>query len=197
MSAPWIAAVIALWILVITLAIVVVGLLRRVAPLLERAESSLDALPLHLQPGGLEPGSALPTFSAHTPDGASFTDGDVRGHESIVLFFEKDCPACKALEADLRAADVAALEVPIYVVLRDSDEATRFAGLEVDSIVDEGGSVKRAFRSNAAPHVFAISKDAVVTAIGTPNTFNGLRKLAHELRRGGEHRAETRTAVSI
>lgn len=197
MTAPWIAALVVLWILVLSLAIVCLGLLRRIAPVLERAETSLAGFPIELQPGGLEAGSSLPTFSARTLDGVAFTDEEMRGHESIAIFFESGCPACRALEAELRAADVAALGLPIYVVVRESEETAAFAALKVDVIVDEDNSVKRAFRSNVAPHAFAISADGVVTASGTPNTFDGLRLLAHELRQGGEHRAEPRIAVSI
>ncbi|WP_273845797.1 hypothetical protein [Rubrobacter calidifluminis] len=63
MSWPWEAAIVVLWVVVLVLCVMVLGMLRRIAPVLARAEKIIE-LQQTLSPGigGLEPGSEVTPF---------------------------------------------------------------------------------------------------------------------------------------
>jgi hypothetical protein len=65
MTAPWIAAFVALWVLVVLVALTVAGLLRRLNGILEQAESR----PASDHGGwGISPGARVPEFFVRRPE---------------------------------------------------------------------------------------------------------------------------------
>ena len=89
-----IAALIALWILVLVLALVVVALLRQVGMLHERL-GPVGALML---PGGPEVGQETPAFELEAIDGRAVRIGGAADGRSTLLFFlSPTCPVCKSL----------------------------------------------------------------------------------------------------
>src|SRR5262249_41210759 len=72
-TAPWIALFTVLWLVVLLLAIVQIGLLRRLAPLLENAERSPREFP------GPVVGAMVPEVSITCADGSVARSTDLRG----------------------------------------------------------------------------------------------------------------------
>jgi hypothetical protein len=177
--------VVTLWMLVVVIAAVVVGILRRVIPLLERVGDS-SSLPSRLAPLGLPVGSRLPAFHARTLDDERFTADDLLGSNAIVLFLDSNCPACRMLEVDMHRSGMAELSTRLFIVVRDASEALRLTGLEATILLQRDNAVTRAFASNATPHAFAISAEGLVVATETPNTVAGLQRLAGQIEEGGE-----------
>ena len=178
MSTPWIVAVLALWMLVLLLAVLVLGTLRRLAPLLERAEVAIQGS----RPGGLEPGAWVPDFEAVDADGARLTAADLDGQRSMVLLVDLDCPPCKQLVGEISAADPRELEFELVAIYGERALHSGFPEVPgVRTLVQVDGSVSRAFESNSTPHTFVLDGRRVVDS-GTPNTIEGLRHLALRLR---------------
>lgn len=184
MSTGWMVLVVVLWIVVLVVAVVVVGVLRRVTPILERLGDE-SSLPPRLAPLGLLPGSELPAFTARTLNNKRFTAEDLRGIESIVLFLDGSCPACRMLEDDMHRSGIAKVSSHLFVVVGDESETLNLTGLEATILVQSENAVSRTFASNATPNAFAISADGLVVANETPNTVEGLRRLAEQLKEGG------------
>jgi thiol-disulfide isomerase/thioredoxin len=189
----WIFAFALLASVVVVLALVVVGTLRRIAIVLEEAESRLSsAQALDLQPEGLSVGAEIGPFEGRRADGGRFADSDLVGTESIVLFLSSDCPPCRTLANDLGEPEAASeLGVRVVAVLDETDRDGRIAqrvqrGATV--VYQSERSVARAFGSNATPHAFLVDGDGVVVARGTPNTIDGLVELAEAVRAGVEGR---------
>jgi hypothetical protein len=180
MSAAWIVAYVALASVVILLAVLVLGTLRRITAVLERAELTLtSATP---RPGGLEPCEDVPDFAAVTASGERFTAEALDGRSSLVVLVDQDCPPCRRLLDEL--ATEAVEELPdLYVVFGDRVLHSGVPEVAVASavLVQVDGSVSRAFRSSSTPHTFALQGRRVVAA-ATPNTVEGLRHLALRLR---------------
>lgn len=184
MSGFWIVALLCLWAFAVVLGLLVLGLLRRIAPILERAEamaSSTAASP------GLPPGSALPPFEVVSGDGRKLKSSDLVGSPFVLLFVSSGCAPCKRLGEEMRRANEGSLVVDVVVVADQSDAGIDFPEWEYATLAYQSeGQVSRALGSSATPHAFAIGSSGVVVAAGFPNTLNQLKALANQAREGGD-----------
>lgn len=180
MSSAWVVAYALLSVVVILLAVLVLGTLRRISTVLERAELVLSSP--GSRPGGLEAGAVVPDFEAVSAEGVPFTAADLENRQSLVVLVDRDCPPCRQLLGELgeeRPTDLPELlvvfgERVLHNGVPDVPGATAV-------LVQVDGSVSRAFESGSTPHTFALDGRRVV-ASGTPNTIEGLRHLALRLR---------------
>lgn len=193
MSSPWIAAFLVLWVLVLVLGLLVLGMLRRVSAVLERAESLVSPIRGDLAPRGLARGTSVPDFEAEDESGSVVSSADVLHGETIILFLDADCPPCKLLVDDLSLTTWSDLEVELVAVVSDrryADSLAAVPGLTV--LLESRRAVSDAFDSNARPHAFAISAAGVVAGSDTPNSREQLRQLARQVTEGGDSRAGMR-----
>ncbi|HXG77237.1 MAG TPA: redoxin domain-containing protein [Gaiellaceae bacterium] len=190
MSGPWIAAFAALWGLVIVIGLVVLGTLRRLTGLLERAEESLRAAAT-ISLGGLWPGTTVPPFASETVEGDSFGASDLDGDQWIVLFLSSACQACEPLVEDLKSAAVPDLGSRLVVVAEDAGWARELArARSVSVLVDEDGAIARMFDIRVVPQAFVIDEARTVLAAGRPNSWDGLRDLQTSALNGGGRLSE-------
>jgi hypothetical protein len=195
MSGPWIAAFVALWALVIVLAFLVLGTLRRMAPLLERTEARLAAATQRAEPSGLQPGAIVPAFEAEVFGGGRFTDADLHGARTILLFLGPSCQACERLVDDLDTGRVPELRARLVVVAHDADEAAGFAAGGVTALVQDDRSLARVFESDRVPHAFVIAEGGTVLASGSPNDWEGVQNLLRDSEKGGGRESDIAAAV--
>jgi hypothetical protein len=183
-TGPWIAAFVALWLLVLVLAFLLLGVLRRILPVLEEAERHGHGGPLGL--GGLPAGTPLPDFEVETEAGDPLRAGDLRNRQAVWLLASAGCAPCEALAAELRQAGEPALDVPL-VAVSDASEPGRTLGFPawVTRLYQRGGAAADALRTDATPHAVAVDGHGVVVATITPNTLDDLRALARRLTEGG------------
>jgi hypothetical protein len=194
-TAPWIAAFVALWILVLILGLLVLGTLRRLMPLMERFEAGLSVGATSPSPRGLSPGTVVPPFRAQEIGGAVLTDADLRGSTSIVLFLGSSCRACERFIRDLARGRVPALEARLVPVADETDMARELARSEDTTVlVDEHRALARVFESEATPHAFVVGEDGGVLASGTPNDWNRVRDLLARAQKGGGRTSENAAA---
>lgn len=196
MSGAWIPAFLALWVVVLLLGLLVLGTLRRIAPLLERAESHLAASSGAAGRLGLEPGTPVPKFEVATVEGASLTDADLRGEASIVLFIRRGCPACARLIDQLKAGEAGKLGIRLLVVAEEESLAEELASAEaVTAIAQPDRSLATAFQTNATPHAFAVAASGLIAESSFPNSVEQLEVLAELVREGGDVSTEALRTV--
>lgn len=194
MTSAWIAAYAALAMLVVLLTVLVLGLIRRSALLIERVEARLahaddTAIP------GLATGEVVPGFSARSVDGELVTNHDLDGSLSIVLFLSASCVACQKLNDDLVSGSAPQVGARLIVVTDDPHQARAFAETShVEVLLRGDGAVARAFESSATPQAFVIDESRRVLASGTPNDWQQLRQLLPD-DEGGDRLSDVAAAV--
>ena len=181
MTAPWIAAFILLWAVVLLLLFLQLGQLRRTAEVLEQSELRLRGTGLSPASMGLPPGSGVPSFEVPDAGGVAFAPRSQLGRRSIYLFLEGGCEPCRALVSDVNR--YGGWDVP------DIDLIAVIEGEEAD-VADPSGTsrvlpnalvVAEAFRTSATPHAFAVDERGIVVEKSIPNTLDELRALAEVL----------------
>lgn len=191
MSGLWIFAYVALLVVVILMAILLVGTLRRISSLLEQAEATLRLLPSELAPAGLPPGTKVPDFEAPRIDGSIFRAADLYGTSSVVLFVDNDCEPCRELVVDLEQHAIDDLGSRLVVVVDDpskEESLKAISGVTVLHQVDR--EVARVFQSSVTPQAFVVDAGGTVVDSGNPNTLDDLRRLAHRAHRGGDDKGK-------
>jgi hypothetical protein len=187
-SPAWITAYVVLAALVLLLALLMLGTLRRVVPLLEKAEAAAHAR----LPTGLQRGSQVPQFVALASDGSPVDERDFGG-AAVLLFIGVGCPPCEALVDDIRTHGAFAGRV---LAVADDTEANRelLSGLPLE-VAYQDGNVSAAFETSATPHAFAIS-DGVVVHVAVPQRAADLDALVRAAVEGGDRQAKPEMAVA-
>lgn len=186
MTTPWIAAFVALAAFVVLIGLLVLGLFRRITPLLEESQELIASASRRLTIGGLPPGATVPAFTAEEVDGGVFTQDDLRGELSVVLFLDEDCAACDGVVADLRSGYAPDIAARLVVVSSAREAAERLArSSNVVVVVDDERSVARAFESVVSPQAFVVNADGMVQTSAMPNTWEELRQLVDSTKGGG------------
>lgn len=194
MSAPWIVAFAVTWAVVAVLAVLVLGLLRRITGVLELAESRLSELPTGPAIGGAAPGTAIRPFTIKAAD-AQTTVEFLRLQESapaIYLFMNSSCRPCKRLANELGRHHESIGDVPLYVILNEGEEEFGLTpGPHVFSQSDREAS--EAFMNDATPQAFLVDRGNRVVEKSIPNAIEDLRQLARKAPKGGEAIKSVRT----
>ena len=192
MTGPWIVAFLALWAVVLVLAVLVLGLLRRIGPVLERAERAIRMSDALAHVDGLPPGATVPGFEVVDPGGRRLAFVDAGPGDRVVLFVDADCPACSGL-ADALAAEPGIAQQPIVVVSGKATPVGHYARLAAAGLPVFGqpdGAASAAFQQQAFPYAVALSATRTVVAALIPGSPADLMKLADALdahRTGNRH----------
>jgi hypothetical protein len=173
--------------MVVILGLMVVGLLRRVAPLMDRCQAMLDIAILHVRHSGLPAGSLVPAFMADDVHGGIFTDVDLHGSRSVILFLSSTCSSCDRLFGDLRAGRAPELDAQLVVVTADASDATALAAGTPSArvLVQRSDAVSRAFASDRTPHAFVVDGDAIIRASAMPTSWEEILAFLGPLEGGG------------
>lgn len=190
MTGPWIAAFLALWAVVVLLAVLTLGLLRRVAPALEQVERAAGVGRM-MEDLGLPAGAVVPPFEVTDAAGRRVPFADVGPQDRVVLFVDANCPACDAVTTAL-ARRPGPVDLPVVVVPGPATEADHYAALRaagLELVTQPDGAASSAFRQRAFPLAFAVAGDTVV-ASKIPGSVADLERLAAALPNPSHHAAE-------
>lgn len=185
MSWPWVLAVIGLWLSVVFLAVVVLGLLRKVSSFMEAAESRLGGASVPPGFGGLEPGSVVPPFTVLDGDGQVVLSSDLLGSSVLLLFMEAGCEPCDDLALALRGVGQTIGSVAFWILTdADSPEPMRLPeGTRV--LFQTQKSASKAFQNIASPQLFAVRHHMVIGK-KIPETIEDVTRLASLVGEGGD-----------
>jgi hypothetical protein len=185
MSGPWIAAIVAQWVVIVLLAAVQIGTLRRVLPIIESAAVGLARAPVVLA------GTALPEFEATLLDGTIVTAGQLVGRPFVLLFVSQGCRPCERLLRQLADGAFVAGDVPVHLVV-DRD---RREGLPVPNgvtpLLEREDAVSRALQVDVTPLAVSVDGGGVVIESMVPGGPGDLERLIRAL---GRHRAPVSSA---
>jgi hypothetical protein len=177
-TGPWLAAFVVLWALVLVLAVLVLGVLRRVVPLLDLQEGQQQTVPGF----GLPAGTAVPAFEARDRDGEAVT-ADAIPRPGIVLFIEPGCRPCEKLAEELRS-DAANLDgVPLVFVAPDTDEGRALVPPASLIMLQTGRAISLAFQTSVTPHAFLVDANGRLSDNTIPASVADLTLLAAQLGR--------------
>jgi hypothetical protein len=185
MPAAWIVLIGALWLVVLLLAVLVLGLVRRV--------SQLEAVQLTISPANapntpyddqrLAPGAMLPIAA----EVERLWSGDRGRAKRLFLVLSSRCGPCRKLADELREGwrtgeMVDELEL---VVITDPDGVASYADLGASDIVAQtAGQVSRAWGVPGTPFAVAVDASGLISASGFARTPAGLREIAETLEAG-------------
>lgn len=175
MSAPWIAAFAALWLLVLVSIAVELGFLRRATLVLERVEVKLSSERVRT---GASPGQAIAPFEARDREGALVDSQTLTRSRGVYVFLESGCEPCRRLVAELGDGAFATDGLPLYVVMDDS-EAGRRIGLpdQVHVLYESGRDVSEAFNNLATPQAYVVDAGGVVRDSVVPSSWKSIETL--------------------
>ena len=174
MPIGWEITVVVLCVAVVVLTVVVLGLLRQVTPVLERAA---DAAGGTGRPLGPEPGHPLPHFVADGTDGA-VSDAQLRGRPAVLLFLTSGCAPCQVLAEEMRGSDLARLTDRL-VVVTGPDGAQRLGiPADVRVLIEHDRQVSDRLSVDGTPFAIAVDPDGIVQAASVPNTIGQLHEIA-------------------
>ncbi len=181
MTTGWIIAYALLALTVVFLTLVVIGILRRVAPLLDQRAGNQG-----LELGGLRVLATVPSIELVDRDGGDVRFPDGLSETVIVLLLESSCAPCRTLVEALTRVDGEVGGLPVVALLDDSSAARAFPlPPTVDFLYGRRDLIANAFATAATPYAFAVAAGGVVLEKRVPRDLDDLRLMAlHQ--KGGE-----------
>lgn len=182
MSGAWTGAFVVLSIATLVCLILQLGLVRRVAVVLEEMLSHNEAGSAALE-GGVPRGAQVRPFEIVRADGSAIGFTWPGSPSSVFLFMEPGCAPCDRIAPSLPRVARRLQGVPLYVVtpyksgdgwLPDSDDFTR--------LLDRDEAAARSFRNIASPQAFAVDAEGVVKDRRIVASVNDLSSLASSVR---------------
>lgn len=196
MSTPWIVAVLILWGLTVVLAVTVLGVLRRIGPVLERTETLLATGRPAV--GGAPPGTTVPPFEVKDENGALVASSEIFSSPALVLFMSSICEPCRSLAADMSGFEGQVEGVPLFIVMEDSEEARRFPLPRSAAVLYQADqSASKAFQNISTPQVFLVEEGGIVIDLLVPGSLDGIRRHVVEHMKGGGRRNLRRHEVVV
>jgi hypothetical protein len=171
MPIGWEITVVVLCVAVVALAIVILGLLRQINPVLERAAQG--GMPMSNGPDAGEP---MPHFAATGPDGA-VTSEDLTGRPSVLVFLSVGCGPCEALATEMSESNPAILSPELLVITSEEGRAALSLPAGVRVWTESDRAVSDALKVSGTPLAIAIGPDGIVKRSTVANTVAQLTEL--------------------
>ena len=185
MSAPWIAAVVVLWIGFLALAVILLGLLRRMSPILERAEAQLGVHGGKGSYGGAPVASAVAPFQLVDATGRTVLARESVEEPTLLLFVAPGCGPCEQILGDLDGVGERYEGVPFHVVVEEGEGSVE-APPGVSLLYERDRAASAAFQTVVTPHAFVVDHGGLVLDQRIPGSAEDLRQMALRQRGGGE-----------
>jgi thiol-disulfide isomerase/thioredoxin/uncharacterized membrane protein YphA (DoxX/SURF4 family) len=101
---------------------------------------------------GLPVGSPAPELALMTLEGKRMTVSELRGHDTVLLFWNPDCGFCRSMHEDLLAREASPNGGPRLVVVSSGDaESTSAEGFSSQVLLDGDFAAGSAFGANGTP----------------------------------------------
>jgi hypothetical protein len=200
MSAAWVAALIVLWAVEVMTATVVIGILRRIGGVLERAEARGSAPSLAF---GIPVASRAPEFRVFERNGRTYRElksAELIDAPTILLFMEQNCPPCRDLAEELGTGTDQLERIPLRVILREHEGRPDWLHSAVPVVYERRREVSTAFENNATPQAYLLDTSRTVLAKRIVRSLSDLDQMARTLERpseGGEADAEIASSYSV
>lgn len=185
MSAPWIAGFVVLWIGFLALAVILLGLLRRMSPILERAEAQLGVHGGKGSFGGAPVASAVAPFQLVDAAGRTVLSRETVEEPTLLLFVAPGCQPCEQILGALDGVGERYEGMPFHVVVEEGEgEVAAPAGVPL--LYERDHAASAAFQTIVTPHAFVIDHGGLVLDQRIPGSADDLRQMALRQRGGGD-----------
>jgi thiol-disulfide isomerase/thioredoxin len=178
-SAPWIAAIAALWLTVLVLTFTVIGIVRRVGTVLEGVEQRLSSA----AELGAAVDSTISPFQVVDARGRAVVFEELVTQPTLLLVMSNHCSACEALATQLEGVGESVGGMPFVVVTNADPEVPYPATLPV--LYDPDGAATKALDNRATPQAYVLDSTGLVLDRRVPGSPADLEEMA----RGRRHRA--------
>jgi hypothetical protein len=179
MTGPWIALVVALWITTVILAVLVLGLVRKVDEL--AGDSPKNGLPFP-NIGGPVLGRRPPTVNGY----GGLVPGSRSHAPRLVLFLSSTCGVCLKLVEELRSRQLAGAghwpEAVDLVVVTDPAWENSLANLATTVVTQQDRAISEPWQVPGTPYAVAINADGKVSASSFALNLGQLAQMASSLR---------------
>ena len=168
---------IALWVLVVILAITVLALARQIGVLYERV-APMGALVMDTGP---KVGEAVPAMALPTLDGDTMALGAPRARALLIFFLSPTCPVCKKLLPVLRSLATAEADWLDIALASDGEQAEHAAFHAREKLAPFpyilSQELGMRFRITKLPYALLVGTDGAVAAKGLVNSREQLESL--------------------
>lgn len=176
MTGPWIVALVALWVVVTVNTLLLLGVLRRIVPVLQRAEQVLQDGGGVGAGTGLAPGATVPDFEVRTSHGEVHFSELVTERAAVFVFVDAHCAPCQQLTTELAMERGSVSQLRLHLITDEPLGKTFPDGVVVLHQAEDAAS--SAFEQSAFPQAFVVDGDRKVIERTFPNTMSDLQRLA-------------------
>lgn len=179
MSVAWELSIVALWLLVLMLAFLVLGTLRRAGAVIESAEFVQESRTASL---GVSPMTVIEPFEVYDREGVSLSSSQLlTAPSTILLFVQPGCAPCESLLSQLSSANSYIGNIPLLLLAPEASEAW-VVGLpkDLELLFDKDSSATLAFSNRATPQAYAVGKDRFVLDRRLTTSLDDLRAMARQ-----------------
>jgi hypothetical protein len=176
MPIGWAVTVVVLCVVVVVLSAILIGLMRQIAPVLERAAAA-DRAGVALQSQGPPVGQRIPDFAASGPDG-TITAERLHGQPAVLLFLSVGCGPCAKLADEMRGADLGELTDQLVIVT--GPDGPRELGLPTGLRIatEAHREISEPLLVVGTPLAVALDAEAIVRSVRVTNTLEQLSDVA-------------------
>jgi methylamine dehydrogenase accessory protein MauD len=178
---------IALWIVVATQTLLILGLMREVGLIQLRVGPSQAG---GMADQGLPAGTQVPEISARRADGSFVTVGGEPGRPQLLVFVSPSCGICHEMITPVRVLAQAERNLDVLAVCGATTyECMDFFKQKVKDftlVADPENAVKRAFKISGSPFGLLLDRNGVVCGSGIVNNLPQLEYLLRSLTNAGE-----------
>lgn len=168
----------------ILMALVIVGILRRIGPILEHAESRIAAAVQNgAFLGGIPVSSRAPEFRVLEKNGdreygRELTSAELIRTPTILLFMEANCEPCKQLAQGLEP-DVDEIEgIPFRVILHEDEGRPEWIPRGVPVLYERHQELSQAFENIATPQAYLLDAGRIVLQKHVARSISDLQEMA-------------------
>src|SRR5262249_16921288 len=173
MNVLMLASNISLWVLLLSLAFLLLGALRALGLLRWRLDQLEATTPSRLGRGGLKQGKKAPEFTLPSVAGGEVSLHDFAGRKVLLVFTQSGCGPCHRILPELNKLQRGGA-VQVLVVNNGEGEAARQAAREARAplpvLAQEQFSVSKGYEAFATPFAFLIDELGVIASKGIVNS---------------------------
>lgn len=188
MDGWWIASYIVLWLLVVSLAVVVVALARQIGTLHLRLGPRGA---LEMDDEGPALGDTPEPFELNTIDGRRVNVGGP-GEAQLLMFVSPGCMVCEQVLPSIHVVARSGSMTPYVLTDVDDFETERaFAPKKLPAAVASAPAVAASYSVPGTPYIIVLDRGGVVRAKGTVNNLEQMEGLVDTARRRLSNEAPT------
>lgn len=139
----------------------------------------------------LAPGDSCPEFTIEMNDGKILSSSDLKGRESVIVFFNTGCGDCRRELPEIQKAydeiQKGNLDIPIICISREEDKESVERFWDANSLTlpysaQTDRRVYNLFASSVIPRIYILSPQQIITRCWSDNPLPTAKEIINSLR---------------